>query len=144
MASHFLIELTIEVVDLITVITFGTFDVFHVGHLRILERAKSLGDKLIVGVSTDALNISKKGRTPVYPGKERMDIVGALKCVDEVFFEESLALKRQYIEMFSADILVMGDDWKGRFDEFSDVCQVVYFERTPSISTTELIERIRS
>lgn len=129
---------------MVTVITFGTFDVFHLGHLRILERARSLGDKLIVGVSTDALNMSKKGRTPVYSEKERMDIVGALKCVDEVFFEESLALKRQYIEKFSADILVMGDDWKGRFDEFSDICQVVYFERTPSISTTELIERIRA
>lgn len=129
---------------MVTVITFGTFDVFHVGHLRILERARSLGDKLVVGVSTDALNVSKKGRSPVYPERERMDIVGALKCVDEVFFEVSLALKRDYIQQHSADILVMGDDWKGRFDEFSIVCKVVYFERTPSISTTELIERIRS
>lgn len=129
---------------MVTVITFGTFDVFHLGHLRILERARCLGDKLVVGVSTDSLNFSKKARLPIYPEKERMQIVGALRCVDVVFFEESLDLKRNYIQNYSADILVMGDDWKGRFDEFSDICKVVYFERTPSISTTELIERIRS
>jgi len=125
-----------------TVITFGTFDVFHAGHLKLLDRAKSLGNKLVVGVSTDDLNFSKKDRFPVYPQEERRQIVSALKCVDEVFFEESLELKREYISKYQADILVMGDDWKGRFDEFKNLCQVVYFERTPAISTTEIIEKI--
>lgn len=125
------------------VITFGTFDVFHVGHLRILERAKALGARLVVGVSTDTLNISKKARAPVYSQTERLEIVAALSCVDEVFVEESLEQKRDYIQRYNADILVMGDDWIGRFDEFSDICKVVYFERTPSISTTEVIERIQ-
>lgn len=125
------------------VITFGTFDVFHIGHLRILERAAGLGDRLIVGVSSDALNISKKGRPPVFPESERMRIVAALRCVDEVFLEESLEKKRDYLLHCQADVLAMGDDWKGCFDEFSDICRVVYFERTPAVSTTAVIEKIR-
>ncbi len=60
-----------------------------------------------------------------------------------MFFEESLELKRQYITEFNADILVMGDDWQGKFDEFNDICNVVYLPRTPSISTTELIEIVK-
>lgn len=128
---------------MITAITFGTFDVFHVGHLRILERARTLGDRLVVGVSSDGLNISKKGRAPVYPQDERMAIVAALRCVDEVFLEESLELKRDYLLRYRADVLAMGDDWRGQFDGFSDTCQVVYFERTPAISTTAVIEKIR-
>lgn len=125
-----------------TVITFGTFDVFHVGHLRIIERAASYGDRLVVGVSADALNRVKKNREPVFTEAERLAIVGALKAVDEVFVEESLELKRHYIEKYSADVLVMGDDWAGRFDELTDLCEVVYLPRTPAISTTALIEKI--
>lgn len=125
------------------VITFGTFDVFHVGHLRILERAAGFGGRLVVGISTDQLNFDKKGRLPVYSQDERSEIVRALKCVNEVFLEESLDLKADYIKQFDADVLVMGDDWRGRFDEFSSLCDVVYLPRTPSISTTEVIEKIR-
>ena len=127
-----------------TVLTFGTFDVFHVGHLRILERARELGDRLVVGVSTDALNISKKGRPPVYPEDQRMALVAALRCVDAVFPEHSLDEKAGYLRAHGADVLVMGDDWAGRFDEFSSICRVVYLPRTPAISTTEMIEKIRS
>lgn len=127
-----------------TVITFGTFDVFHLGHLRVIERARALGDRLVVGVSADALNMSKKGRLPVFSEAERLAIVAALKAVDEVFVEESLELKRSYIERFGADVLVMGDDWAGKFDEFRDLCEVVYLPRTPAISTTALIEKISS
>ena len=96
----------------------------------------------MVGVSSDALNLSKKGREPVFSQSERIEIVSALKPVDEVFVEESLELKRHYIETYAADVLVMGDDWAGRFDEFGDVCEVVYLPRTPAISTTALIEKI--
>jgi choline-phosphate cytidylyltransferase len=127
-----------------TVITFGTFDVFHVGHLRMIERAAALGDRLVVGVSADALNQRKKGREPVFSQSERMAIVASLRMVDEVFVEESLELKRDYIERYAADVLVMGDDWEGKFDEFRDVCEVVYLSRTPAISTTALIEKISS
>jgi glycerol-3-phosphate cytidylyltransferase len=126
------------------VITFGTFDMFHIGHLNILERARELGDELIVGVSSDALNFSKKGRNPTCSEADRMRIVAALKCVTSVFSEESLELKADYIREHQADILVMGDDWEGKFDNFRELCKVVYLPRTPSISTTELIELVRS
>ncbi|WP_025565462.1 adenylyltransferase/cytidyltransferase family protein [Psychromonas sp. SP041] len=122
------------------VITFGTFDVFHVGHINILERCASLGHTLIVGVSSDALNFSKKQRNPIYNEQDRLKIIQSLSFVDEVFVEHSLEKKREYIEYYRGDILAMGDDWKGRFDEFSDICEVVYFPRTPSISTSEIIE----
>jgi choline-phosphate cytidylyltransferase len=125
-----------------TVLTFGTFDVFHVGHLRVIERAAALGDRLVVGVSADALNMAKKGRSPVFSEAERLEIVAALQAVDEVFVEESLEAKRDYLLKYAADVLVMGDDWRGRFDEFADICEVVYLPRTPAISTTALIEKI--
>ena len=127
-----------------TVITFGTFDVFHVGQIRVLQRAAALGDRLVVGVSADALNLAKKGRAPVYSQEERMEIVASLRVVDEVFVEESLEQKRDYIIEHGADVLVMGDDWAGKFDWVSDVCEVVYLPRTPSVSTTGIIEHIAS
>lgn len=126
------------------VITFGTFDVFHIGHVSILERAKSYGDYLIVGVSSDDLNFSKKGRKPIYSEKDRKKIIKSLSCVDEVFSEKSLELKRQYIKDFNAEVLIMGDDWKGKFDNHKDQCDVIYLPRTPSISTKEIIEVVKS
>jgi choline-phosphate cytidylyltransferase len=125
------------------VLTFGTYDMFHLGHLRLLERARRLGDRLVVGISSDALNVRKKGRAPVYSQEERLAIVAALRCVDATFVEESLELKGDYIRDVGADVLVMGDDWAGRFDEYAELCEVVYLERTPSVSTTETIEKIR-
>ena len=95
-----------------------------------------MGTNLTVGISTDALNYKKKSRYPVYTEESRASMVEALSCVDEVFFEESLALKREYIESFKADILVMGDGWQEKFDDLNDICQVSYLPRTPSISTT--------
>jgi glycerol-3-phosphate cytidylyltransferase len=125
-----------------TVITFGTFDVFHVGHVRVLQRAAELGDRLVVGVSSDALNLAKKGRAPVFNEDERLEIISSLRVVDGVFLEESLEKKRDYILEQHADVLVMGDDWTGKFDWVKDVCDVVYLPRTPSVSTTGLIEHI--
>lgn len=128
---------------MIKIITFGTFDVFHVGHVRILKRAKAEGDYLIVGVSSDDLNLSKKGRAPVYSLQSRIEIIESLHFVDEVFIEESLDLKRQYINQFGANKLVMGNDWEKKFDYLKDACEVIYLPRTPSVSTTEIIEVIR-
>lgn len=125
------------------IITFGTFDVFHIGHLRLLERARALGGFLAVGVSTDDLNFMKKGVRPVFPQDQRLEIVQALRIVDRAFYEESLEQKRDYILAERAEILVMGDDWRGKFDDLSDVCRVVYLPRTPAISTTAVIEKIR-
>ncbi len=125
------------------ILTCGTFDVFHIGHLRMLERAKELGDELYVGVSTDALNIAKKSRSPVYTEMQRVEIINGLKSVDFAFLEESLEAKLDYIKKYGIDIFVIGDDWKGKFDYLSSHCEVIYLERTPSISTTELIEIIK-
>ena len=125
-----------------TVITFGTFDLFHLGHLRILDRSAALGDSLLVGVSSDALNYSKKKIYPTYSQQDRMEIVNAIKCVAGVFLEESLEKKREYLLQYNGSILVMGDDWAGKFDEFSDIVEVVYLARTELISTTEAKNRI--
>ncbi|MFK2821829.1 adenylyltransferase/cytidyltransferase family protein [Arcobacter sp. YIC-80] len=126
------------------IITFGTFDIFHYGHLKILERAAKHADELIVGVSSDNLNFSKKGRKPIYSQDERMKIVSSLDFVTEVFLEESLELKREYLLKHNADCLIMGCDWTGKFDEFKDICEVMYLPRTPDISTTEIIEKIKT
>jgi len=126
------------------IITFGTFDVFHVGHVKILERAKSEGDYLIVGVSSDDLNFQKKSRYPIYSQQDRVKILESLRFVDEVFIEESLELKAEYIQTHNAHLLVMGDDWAGRFDDMKKFCEVKYLPRTPSISTTEIIEVVKS
>ena len=125
------------------IITFGTFDLLHIGHIKILERAKSLGDKLIVGISTDNFSFNKKNRFPIYDQESRKKILESLRFVDEVFFEESFEKKRDYIKKYNADIFVMGNDWEGKFDEFADICDVIYLPRTPSISTTEIIEIIK-
>ena len=126
-----------------TVITFGTFDVLHIGHIKILERAKKYGDRLIVGVSSDALSFSKKQRYPVYPENERCEIIRSLQYVDDVFLEESLELKGEYIKQYKADILIMGNDWEGKFDMFKNLCEVIYLPRTEGISTTKLITDIK-
>ncbi len=126
------------------VITFGTFDVFHAGHVNILERARLHGEHLIVGVSSDALNMSKKNRYPIYSQEDRMHIIRSLRCVDEVFVEESLEQKEEYIKYYNADVLIMGDDWQGKFDHFKSICDVIYLPRTPSVSTTEIIEIVKS
>ena len=125
------------------VVTFGTFDVFHVGHLNILKRARLHGDTLIVGVSSDRLNIEKKGRAPVYPEAERLEIVRHVKPVTDVFVEDSLELKAEYLRQYNADVLVMGNDWEGKFDHLSDICEVIYLPRTEGISTTDTIIKIK-
>lgn len=125
-----------------TVITFGTFDLFHVGHLRILQRARELGDRLVVGVSSDALNFSKKQRYPLCCEQDRLAIVSQIKGVDSVFVEHTLEDKAAYLQHWCADVLVMGDDWQGRFDVFRSMCEVIYLPRTPQISTTALIEQV--
>ena len=88
------------------------------------------------------MNVEKKNRRPVYGQTARLAILSALECVDHVFLEESLELKAQYIQQQRATLLVMGDDWKGAFDDMP--CDVKYLPRTPSVSTTQIIETIKT
>jgi glycerol-3-phosphate cytidylyltransferase len=125
------------------VVTFGTFDLLHIGHVNVLRRAKDLGDRLIVGVSSDELNFRKKQVHPTYTTEQRLAIVSAVRYVDAVFVEHSLEQKREYLLEHAADVLVMGDDWAGKFDEFSDICRVIYLPRTTGISSTDVKLRIR-
>ena len=85
----------------------------------------------------------KKGRYPIYNQKQRKKILESLSCVDKVFIEESFEKKREYILKNNADVFVMGDDWKGEFDELNDVCKVIYLPRTPNISTTKTVQSIK-
>ena len=117
------------------VITFGTFDLLHEGHLRILKRAAEEGDYLIVGVSTDRLNL-EKGKGSYFKESQRLGYIKALEYVDEAFLEDSLEKKQEYIAEYKADVLVMGDDWTGKFDWVD--CTVKYLPRTEGISSTDL------
>ena len=124
-----------------TVITYGTFDLFHIGHLRLLQRAKSLGDRLIVAVSTDDFN-SIKGKKSIIPFEQRAEIVSNVKCVDLVIPEISWEQKLEDIKKYGVDIFVMGDDWKGKFDNLKEYCQVVYLPRTEGISSSQIRETL--
>ena len=124
-----------------TVITYGTFDLFHVGHLKLLERARALGDRLVVGVSTDAFN-EGKGKRTVIPYADRAAIVRAICCVDDVIPEESWDQKRDDIRRLGVTTFVMGDDWRGKFDDLKSLCDVVYLPRTALVSTTSIKEAV--
>ncbi|MFA0438165.1 adenylyltransferase/cytidyltransferase family protein [Vibrio breoganii] len=128
---------------MVTVITYGTFDLFHVGHVRLLQRLSKLGDRLVVGISSDQFN-EKKGKKSFFSYQERAEIVAACKYVDEVFPENNWEQKADDINIYSADIFAMGDDWVGKFDYLNKYCKVVYLRRTEDISTTEIKNKIAS
>jgi glycerol-3-phosphate cytidylyltransferase len=119
------------------VLTYGTFDLLHRGHINLLERAKNLGDYLIVAVSTDEFNtIKDKKSYHTYENRKR--ILEAIRYVDEVIPEREWDQKISDVIENDVDIFVMGDDWKGRFDFLKDHCEVVYLPRTIGISTTKI------
>ncbi|MFD0668497.1 adenylyltransferase/cytidyltransferase family protein [Ramlibacter sp. MAHUQ-53] len=120
-----------------TVITYGTFDLFHVGHVRLLERLRALGDRLIVAVSTDEFN-ALKGKKAAVGFADRCEILRAVRHVDLVIPECNWGQKRSDIVNYGVDIFGMGDDWAGRFDDLRSLCEVVYLPRTRGISTTDL------
>lgn len=125
----------IEFLNDSVVITYGTFDTFHYGHLEILRRAKELGQFLIVGISTERFN-SIKGKKSVFSFDERKRWVESIKYVDLVIEEDGWDQKYSDVKKYGADIFVMGDDWRGKFDDLP--CSVVYLPRTEGISTTEI------
>lgn len=121
----------------LTVLTYGTFDLFHIGHLRLIERLRQLGDRLIVGVSTDEFN-AEKGKKSVIPYEDRAAIVAAMKGVDLVIPETSWDQKLEDILLHRVDVFAMGDDWEGRFDFLKTHCRVEYLTRTKGISSTAI------
>lgn len=120
------------------IITYGTFDLFHVGHLNIIQRARKMGDYLVVGLSTDQFNLQEKNKQTVISYEDRKNILESLRYVDLVIPEESWDQKIANVKEFKIDTFVMGHDWSGTFDFLSNYCDVVYIPRTDGISSTEL------
>lgn len=121
------------------VITYGTFDLLHYGHINFLRRAKELGDYLIVALSTDDFNWSKKQKKCYFEYEERKLILEAVRYVDLVIPETEWSQKRLDVREYHVDTFVIGDDWQGKFDFLEqEGCEVVYLPRTPEISTTKI------
>ncbi len=120
------------------VITYGTFDLLHYGHVNLLQRAKQLGDYLIVAISTDEFNLNKKNKKCYFSYEERKRLVEAIRYVDLVIPEEDWEQKISDVKEYKVDTFVIGDDWEGKFDFLKDYCEVVYLPRTPEISTTQI------
>ncbi|APT18844.1 glycerol-3-phosphate cytidylyltransferase [Amylolactobacillus amylotrophicus DSM 20534] len=125
------------------VITYGTFDLLHWGHVRLLKRAKEMGDYLIVGLSTDEFNEFKKHKEAYNSYEHRKYILEAIKYVDEVIPENDWDQKVKDVQKYDIDTFVMGDDWQGQFDFLKDYCEVVYLPRTSGISTTKIKEDLK-
>lgn len=125
-----------------TVLTYGTFDLFHIGHLRLLQRLRALGDRLVVGVSTDEFN-HIKGKKTVVPFADRIEIVRALECVDLAIPETGWEQKVGDIQRHEVSVFGMGGDWEGRFDELKAHCEVVYLPRTEGISSTHVRKTLK-
>lgn len=123
------------------ILTYGTFDLLHYGHIRILKRAKELGDYLVVAISTDEFN-AIKGKKAYYDYETRKKMLEAIRYVDLVIPEETWEQKIKDVQDYHIDVVVMGDDWAGsdKFDYLKDYCEVKFLERTPGISTTQIKE----
>lgn len=121
------------------ILTYGTFDLLHYGHIRLLKRAKELGDYLIVALSTDKFN-ELKGKKAYYNYDMRKKMLEALRYVDLVIPEEKWEQKIGDVQKYFVDVVVMGSDWKNneKFKILKDYCEVVYLDRTEEISTTKI------
>ncbi|MFC3087930.1 glycerol-3-phosphate cytidylyltransferase [Tabrizicola soli] len=125
------------------VMTYGTFDTLHFGHIRLLQRARALGDYLIVGLSGDEFN-AQKNKKAFHSWEERKFFLEALRYVDLVIREDTWEQKVADVKLYHIDTFTMGSDWEGKFDFLSDFCEVIYLPRTPSISSTQIRELIGS
>ena len=129
---------------MIKVITYGTYDLFHYGHQRLLERAKALGDYLIVGVTTDDFD-KKRGKINVHQTlMERIESVRATGLADEIIVEEYEGQKIDDIKRFGVDIFTVGSDWVGHFDYLKEYCDVVYLPRTEGVSSSDIRSKQRN
>lgn len=126
------------------VITYGTYDLLHYGHIRLLERAKALGDYLIVGVTADDFDKVRGKINVQQPLMERVEAVRATGIADEIIIEEYEGQKIDDIRKYDIDIFTVGSDWIGKFDYLNEYCKVVYLERTEGVSSSEIREKKRS
>ena len=124
------------------VLTYGTFDLLHKGHINLIKRAKSLGDNLIVGLSTDEFN-REKHKKSYFTFSQRKELLSTIDDIDLIIPEDSWDQKIKDIQQYQIDILVMGSDWTGKFDYLKDYCDVIYLPRTEYISTTDIKEEIK-
>lgn len=125
-----------------TVITYGTFDLFHIGHVNMFKRLSELGDRLIVAVSTDDFN-EIKGKKSIFPYEQRAEIVRSNRYVDLVIPEQTWEQKLEDVKTYDVDIFAIGEDWKGKFDFLTDLCEVIYLPRTKDISSTMIRQLLR-
>ena len=123
---------------MVKVITYGTYDLFHYGHQRLLERAKALGDYLIVGVTSDSFDLTRGKINAQQSLMERIESVRATGLADEIIVEEYEGQKIDDIKRYNVDIFTIGSDWKGKFDYLNEFCKVVYLERTEGVSSSEI------
>lgn len=125
------------------VITYGTFDLLHYGHINLLKRAKEYGDYLIVALSTDEFNLSKKNKKCYFSFDHRKQLLEAIRYVDLVIPENTWEQKVNDVVEYHIDTFVIGDDWKNQFDFLKNYCEVVYLPRTPEISTSQIKEQLK-
>lgn len=123
---------------MIKVITYGTYDLLHYGHIRLLERAKALGDYLIVGVTSDSFDLTRGKINAQQSLMERIEAVRSTGLADEIIVEEYEGQKIDDIKRYDIDIFTVGSDWKGKFDYLNEFCKVVYLDRTEGVSSSEL------
>ena len=126
------------------ILTYGTYDLLHYGHIRLLKRAKALGDYLIVALSTDEFN-ELKGKKAYHSYEERKEMLEAIRYVDLVIPEDNWEQKINDVKEYKVDIVVMGSDWAGsnRFEYLNDYCEVIYLDRTEGVSTTKIKEDLK-
>lgn len=125
------------------VITYGTFDLLHHGHIKLLERAKKLGDYLIVGVTSDDFD-KTRGKINVQQSlSERIASVRATGLADKIIVEEYEGQKIDDIKKYKIDIFTVGSDWIGKFDYLNEYCTVKYLDRTQGVSSTDLRKKDR-
>ncbi len=125
------------------IITYGTFDLLHYGHINLLQRAKELGDYLIVALSTDEFNWESKQKKCYFSYEQRKKLLESVRYVDLVIPEENWEQKIKDVQLYHIDSFVMGDDWEGKFDFLKDYCEVIYLPRTPEISTTKIKKELK-
>ena len=126
------------------ILTYGTFDLLHYGHIRILKRAKALGDYLIVALSTDEFNVIK-GKKAYHNYENRKMMLEAIRYVDLVIPEDNWEQKIDDVKTYDVDTVVMGSDWAGsdRFQYLNEYCEVVYLDRTEGVSTSQIKQELR-